>query len=139
MEFNFYYIRKLGRFLIRIINWLPLLWKQEDWDFEYIYDLLEFKLKEIRKCLEKDDLHIDSPKCVKQISICLAYLDRYRHWEKYIDFPVELKLEKTDDGLLTLRTSTKEKALCKKITAFEKDNFDMFWKRFVQWHTRWWC
>ena len=139
MNNSVYYIQKFGRFLKRIIRWLPLLWRQEDWDFEYIYDLLEFKLKEIQKCLAKDDLHVDSPKMVKQISICLAHLDRYRNWDKYIDFPSEIKLEKTADGLITLCTSTEEKIACKKITNFEKYHFDMFWKRFVQWHKGWWC
>ena len=43
------FLRRLGRFILREVRWIPVLWNQEDWDFEYMYDLLEMKMKEIRK------------------------------------------------------------------------------------------
>lgn len=27
----------------------------------------------------------------------------------------------------------------RKNVAFEKDNYDMFWKCFIKWHRNWWC
>lgn len=139
MKFGFCRLRKFIRFIKRLCCWLPVLWKQEDWDYDYLYDLIEIKLKEIRECLDKDTLVIDSKKHVKQINICLAYLDRYRNWENYIEFPHdEIKFEKLENGCSRMITSTKTNITCKKAHAFEKFNYDMFWKRFLQWHQHWW-
>ena len=41
------FLRRFGRFILREIRWIPVLWNQEDWDFEYMYDLLEVKMKEL--------------------------------------------------------------------------------------------
>ena len=43
------FLRKIGRFILRLIRWIPLLYKQEEWDYSYIYDILEMKMKELRK------------------------------------------------------------------------------------------
>lgn len=34
------FLRKIGK----IIGWLPILWKDEDWDYEYILDILRHKV-----------------------------------------------------------------------------------------------
>lgn len=137
--FRFYNLKKFGRFILRLIKWFPILWKQEDWDYEYLYDLIEIKLKELRECLQKDDLHVDSDKYATQISICLAYMDRFRNWDNYVDLPEYASWEK--HGLNFSEKATKEyrKSIVKKMISFEKDNYNMFWKRFIQWHRNWWC
>ncbi len=89
MEIGFYGLRKFGRFVKRLFRWLPVLWRQEEWDSEYIYDILNAKLKELRDCIAKDDIHVDAPICLRQINICLKYLDRYRNADNYIKFPDE--------------------------------------------------
>ena len=38
----------------RIIRWLPVIWKSEDWDYNYALDVFKFKLTEIQKYLEDD-------------------------------------------------------------------------------------
>lgn len=48
MEIGFYGLRKFGRFIKRLFRWLPVLWRQEEWDSGYIYDILDVKLKELR-------------------------------------------------------------------------------------------
>ena len=135
---KFYNIRKFGRFILRLFKWIPILWKQEDWDYEYLYDLIEIKLKELRECFQKDDLHVDSDKFAKQISICLAYMDRFRNWDNYIKTPDNLK----SIGIEEIHTNIGEyriKEYVRKNVAFEKDNYDMFWKCFIKWHRNWWC
>lgn len=135
---KFYNIRKFGRFILRLIKWFPILWKQEDWDFEYMYDLLEIKMKELRECLRKDTLHVNSDLHAREISICLAYMDRFRHWDDYIEKSDKLKsmeIEEIHSKLGEYRV----KEYVRKNVAFEKDNYDMFWKCFIKWHRNWWC
>ena len=138
---EFYRIRKIWRFINRIIKWIPILWKQEDWDYEYLYDLMEVKMRELQKCLKEDDLHLHSDKYARQISICLAYLDRYRNWDNYIEYPTDdFKWVDCKNGCKRLEHTNKINEIKrKKAIPYEQFNYDMFWKRFIQWHRQWWC
>lgn len=134
-------IQKVCRFLKRLIFWLPIIWKQEDWDISYLYDLIEIKLKEIRKCLLKDDIHKDSDLRVREIDICLAYLDRYRNWTNYIEYPIDdIIFEPASEctGKM-VSTNSHNEARRKLVRKYEDFNYKMFWKRFMQWHQKWWC
>ena len=51
------FLRKSGRFVKRLGRWIPVLWNQEDWDYEYIYDLLIMKMKELKEDMSKDYWH----------------------------------------------------------------------------------
>ena len=134
MGFGFYGLRRVGRFINRLYRWIPLLWNQEEWDYEYIYDVLELKLKELQKCIADDDIHRDAPIYYRQITICLKYLDRFRNSDNYIEVPYnEASFE---DGIF--KSSENFSKACRKLHNFEDDSFNKFWKRFVQWHQGWW-
>lgn len=138
------FLRRVGRFILRLGRWLPVLWNQEEWDFEYIYDLLIMKMKELRKDMSKDYRH--DQKCVqrsiRQIDICLARLDRYRNWPDYYDYPMEdIYHEPSEDveGCYVMKYAS-EKNEQQRLGAidFEDKNYKKFWKDFVKWHGNWW-
>ena len=136
------FLRKLGRFLLREIRWIPVLWNQEDWDFEYMYDLLEFKMKELRRDMSKDTWH--DQKCVqrsiKQIDICLARLDRWRNWTDYYYYPMDdVYHEEQKNGCYQLKYTSEENEKQRSgAIDFEMKNYDKFWKDFLAWHRGWW-
>lgn len=136
----FYGLRKFGRFIIRLFKWLPVLWKQEDWDYEYMYDLMQIKMEALLECVRKDDIHLNADRTARQISICLEYFKRMRNPEEYVYIPTEqVTFVKSDsDNLTQMKTTKYFSRQCKKCNSFEKFNYDMFWKRFVQWHRKWW-
>ena len=113
------FLRKVGRFILREIRWIPVLWNQEEWDFEYMYDLLKMKMKELRRDMSKDYWHDQTyvQRGIKQIDICLARLDRYENWPDYFEHPVE-------DYRIIIK--------------FEEKNYNKFWKDFLAWHQGWW-
>ena len=135
-------IRRFGRFILRLIRWIPVLWNQEDWDYEYIYDLLIMKMKELRKDMSKDYWHDQKEvqRSIKQIDICLARLDRYLNWTDYYKYPMEdIYYENTKDGYKRMCYSSEENEK-KRIgaVAFEEKNYKKFWKDFIRWHQGWW-
>lgn len=146
LDFIFYnkvscFLRHVGRFLKRLPKYIGLAWTQETWDYEYLYDLIEMKLQELLKAQEEDTWHVEkgTKRRAKQIKICLAYLDRYRNCENYIEFPNEpLEFEPCKNGCSRLKENAARTRACKKANSFEKFNYDMFWKRFLQWHQHWW-
>ena len=137
------FLRKLGRFIVREIRWLPVLWNQEDWDFEYIYDLLEIKMKELRRNMSKDYWHDQKSvqKGIRQIDICLKRLDMWRNWTSYYEYPMDdIYHEPTEDGKYYVVKYASEKNEKQRLGAidFEKKNYDKFWKDFLAWHQGWW-
>lgn len=44
-------IRRPIKKIIKIIHYLPILWRDEDWDWMYIMQLLSYKLKRTRLCI----------------------------------------------------------------------------------------
>ena len=136
------FLIKLGRFILREIRWVPVLWNQEDWDFEYMYDLLEIKMKELRKDMSKDIWHDQKvvQRSIKQIDICLARLDRWRNWIKYYDYPIDDIIHvPTKDGCYKIEYTSEENEK-QRLGAidFEQKNYDKFWKDFLAWHQGWW-
>lgn len=136
------FLRRLGRFILREVRWIPVLWNQEDWDFEYMYDLLEMKMKEIRKDMSKDIWHDQKvvQKSIKQIDVCLARLDRWRNWTKYYEYPIDdIYHEPTKNGCYILKYSSEENEIQRLgANSFEQKNYDKFWKDFLAWHQGWW-
>ena len=136
------FLRRIGRFIKRIVRWLPVLWNQEEWDYIYIYALLIMKMKELRKDMSKDYWHDQKSvqKNIKQIDICLKRLDRFLNWTDYYYYPTEdIYCELTEDGGTILRHASErnEQQRMGAIT-FEEKNFRKFWKDFIKWHRGWW-
>lgn len=148
IEFLFFnrlssFLRKLGRFVLREIRWIPVLWNQEDWDSEYIYDLLEMKMKELRKDMSKDYWHSQKSvqKGIRQIDICLKRLDMWRNWTNYYEYPMDdVYSEPTENGKYYIMKHASEENEKQRLGAltFEQKNYDKFWKDFLAWHRGWW-
>lgn len=134
-------VTKVIRFIKRLFYYMPVIWKDEDWDYESIYYFLKYKLKRLQKAQEQDALHTDSDKYAKQIKTCLGYLDRYLHWVDYVDYPIDdIIFTPAQDNLLKMTsTSSRNQAIRNKFLTYEDFNNKMFWKKFIKWHQNWWC
>lgn len=136
------FLRKSGRFVKRLGRWIPVLWNQEDWDYEYIYDLLIMKMKELKENMSKDYWHDQKEvqRGIKQIDICLKRLDMYLNWTDYYDYPMEdIYYEPTLDGCVKMCYSSEENEKQRAgALDFEEKNFNKFWKDFIKWHRGWW-
>ena len=139
-------MRKIFRFIKRLIRWLPTIWNNEDWDYEYLYDLIELKLKEFLKAQEEDTWHVETEtkRRAKQIRICLARLDRFRNWTEYYEYPMDdikhVEIEDPKYGKCYRLEHTNPENEKQRLGAhvFEQKNYDKFWKDFLQWHQGWW-
>ena len=136
------FLRRAGRFILRLRRWIPVLWKQEEWDYEFIYDHIELKMKELRDNMSKDVWHDQKEvrKGIKQIDICLQRLDRWRDWPKYYDYPMgDIACEEVEGGFLKpVSTNPENEKQRLGAVVFEQKNYDKFWKDFLAWHRGWW-
>ena len=84
MEF-FRKFRRIGKRIRTIIKWVPILWHDEDWDFYYVYNILQKKLEFVHKdmlnsCLEDRELYANKiMTAIRLIEIVKEekYLDEY--------------------------------------------------------------
>lgn len=131
------FLQHLLRFFKRLPKWIKLCWQQENWDYEYLYDLIDMKLNEFLVAQQEDTIHLpkETKRRVKQIKICLNYLHRFRNWTEYYDYPIE---DIYFDNNRLKYTSKYNELKRYHVHAYIKFNYDMFWKRFLQWHQGWW-
>jgi hypothetical protein len=61
-----------------IITWIPIIYKNKNWDWRYIYDILEFKLLQQRKYLVNANRHTSIPETNKHITTCLNLIQRVK-------------------------------------------------------------
>lgn len=47
-------IRRFTRRLKRLFKWTPVIWKDEDWDYEYLLKITQFKLEQMAELHVKD-------------------------------------------------------------------------------------
>ena len=135
----FIFLRKVGRFIKRLFRWVPVLWKQEEWDFGYTYEILELKLKEIQESIKEDTWHdpVEVEEALNQISSCLDHLDKYLNWTNYISIPSGEKHVKTGAGFSIKFTQEQEEAF-KKVREFEEEHYNAFWDELKKNSGNWW-
>ncbi len=93
------YTYKIKRFILgikKLISWIPIIWKDRDWDHFFIYEILKQKLIQQSKHLgeynERD---------AERINLCIRLIDKVQN-EYYIDQylgSAEAEKEWTSDGI----------------------------------------
>ena len=60
------------------IKWFPVIWKDNDWDYEYFLLIIKFKLKQMLKFYHSDKTHLaNSDITAEQIEQALMLLNDY--------------------------------------------------------------
>ena len=76
-EFKYQYI--WGDFKIgvkNIIYWLPVIWKDRNWDYRYIYTILEHKLKAQSDYIGRMDRHVTAKRDAEVMMTCVRLIDK---------------------------------------------------------------
>jgi hypothetical protein len=61
-----------------IIIWIPIIYKNKNWDWRYIYDIFEFKLLQQRNYLVKANRHSSIEETNRYITVCLNLIQRIK-------------------------------------------------------------
>ena len=68
----------MGRFIKRVIKilcWIPILWKDHDWDHHYMFKILHYKLSRMEKSI-RNGYAANSDKTADEIKTAKLLLDR---------------------------------------------------------------
>jgi len=74
---NYLSFRAIKAGIKNLVKWFPIIWKDRNFDQEYLYDILYFKLGEMQKFFESGNTYaVEADKCVEQIKECKGLLKR---------------------------------------------------------------
>lgn len=76
-----YFNLKYG--ILNIIRWFPIIWRDRDWDWEYLAVMMQTKLERMANDTEKYGYHIGKEKDVKNMRLCVALIKRLREDEYF--------------------------------------------------------
>jgi hypothetical protein len=73
-----------GRYLHKTIKtgfknlwyWLPVIWKDRNWDHRYIFEILKHKLEAQSKYIGKNGVHLTNWKDERDMMICVRLIDK---------------------------------------------------------------
>ena len=86
-------IKQFKRRLINLFRWLPIIWKDEQWDHYYIYEILKHKLVIMSNSIRTKGNHTLAEYDANKMMLAVRLIDKVQN-EKYI-------LEFIDDDNIT--------------------------------------
>jgi hypothetical protein len=70
---------KIKQFFKRIYNlyrWFPIIWKDQDWDDHYIFEILKFKLKNQAKYIGYHNRHVSAKRDAEIMMLCVRLIEK---------------------------------------------------------------
>lgn len=80
-----YLPKQIKEFLRRLWLFLPVIWRDRDYDYSSIYSLLKVKLEQMAKHMREHDMHVCSQRRVKQMEFAVFLIDKISddyYWEQ---------------------------------------------------------
>ena len=84
-----YYHTDLIRGIKNLWYWFPVIWKDRDWDSNYIYYILEHKIKAQSKYIGERDIHTTAKRDAEIMMICVKLMEKDReefYIMEYLDY-----------------------------------------------------
>lgn len=128
-----------------IFQYIPILWRDNDWEYTYIFILLQYKLARTRKCIVGNEIISERYKVAKQIRTCELLLDRLIKDEYCKDLFEEwhamAPARWSSGGIMPPSTPAADKLLKKAADLEEhqkKQDLELFAKIFTRHVRTWW-
>lgn len=102
-------LRRFGRAVARLFAYAPIIWRNEDWDWAYLFELMEFKIRRMQNVHEGDTIHLHHKRRARELQIAAHLLKRIRtddyaskDYDEYLEKWGELTWKPLKDGLSML-------------------------------------
>jgi hypothetical protein len=84
-----YKIKQFFRRIRNLYRWFPIIWKDQDWDDHYIWEILKFKLTNQANYIAEHDRHTRAQYDAKLMRLCVKLMDRVQseyYRAEYMDY-----------------------------------------------------
>lgn len=93
MQNPWHYFQSGHRRIKRFIAWFPIIWRDEEWDAAYLYEIMRFKISRMGKSMEKNAIHVGYEKRVREMKVAQELLSRISMSKRYSPFYDDLSEE----------------------------------------------
>lgn len=69
-------IRDICTSIYYVFKWLPVIWKDRQWDYVFLLIILRHKLKMMRDFFNKDAMYVGAEKDAKDMDLCIKLVNR---------------------------------------------------------------
>jgi hypothetical protein len=120
-------MHKIKHFFKRVRNlyrWLPIIWKDQDWDYWHTFEILKTKLKFQSEHFRKYGYHVSSERDAERMELCIRLIDKVQN-EYYLDEQLMKKDPVTDKDIKdAIRRHDKAKKL---LFSILENNIESWW------------
>jgi hypothetical protein len=84
-----YKIKQFFRRIYNLYRWFPIIWKDQDWDYSFIFDILKFKLKNQAEYIGYHDRHMSAKRDAEIMMTCVRLIEKVQdEWygREYFDY-----------------------------------------------------
>jgi len=74
-------IRNIPNNIKMICQWIPVLWNNWDWDYNFLLDIMKFKLQRMSNHMIKHNIILDAEKISNQMNECISCIERIQKGE----------------------------------------------------------
>lgn len=127
----------------RVIKWLPVLWKDLDYDGDSLFFILKCKLECLRAGIERDIDFNEKPQVLSEIDECLDALNRVCA-DEYMDDKLKAfdsDLHSLEGNVFTMPAEDRKALieLCDKADALRQKDIDLIFNLLKNRHSYWWA
>ena len=78
-------LRQFKRRLINLFRWIPIIWKDEQWDYYHIFEILKHKLLFTAEHTRKYGYHINSNHDANRMMLCVRLIEKVQNEDYLIE------------------------------------------------------
>lgn len=71
-----YPFKRFGRFLVKLKEYIPVLWDDFEFDYIYLLKIMRLKMKRMSEHMDEHGITVSSPRKARELRICTILIDR---------------------------------------------------------------
>ena len=84
---NIYFrARRIIRKIKNVFRWLPIIWRDENWDHYYIYEVLKWKIKFMSEAIRKRDNHTLAKYDADRMMLAFRLIEKVQNEDYLLEF-----------------------------------------------------
>ena len=84
-----YKVKQFFKRIYNVIRWFPIIWKDQDWDDFYIFEILKFKLKNQAEYIGYHDRHVSAKRDAEIMMLCVRLVEKVQdeyYGKEYLEY-----------------------------------------------------
>lgn len=121
-----------------LIYYFPVIWHDRYWDYEFMLDLLEIKIKQMRDGIKKDNILAETDKYVSQMNDTLYHIICFKEASDRFEMMSQDRLKE----IQLIQDETERNEMIRKYYTdsmnYEDEQWGLIWEHISDYGRHWW-